>query len=233
MQGRISVVIPALNEGDRIASTIQSLDAAGVGELIVVDGGSSDGTVAAARSLGAKVLSTEANRGRQQNLGAQHATGSILLFLHADTSLPPGFADHVRATLARPSVSAGAFRFRLDADGWQYRLVEKVVALRCRLLQLPYGDQAIFVSREMFERAGRFSDLPAMEDFDLVRRLRKLGHIAVAEIPAVTSARRWRRVGMWRQTWRHQLCILGYYLRVSPQRLARWRSPARTTDLDA
>ncbi len=233
MQGPISVIIPALNEGDRIASTIQSLDGAGLEELIVVDGGSSDDTVAAARSLGAKVLSTKANRGRQQNLGAQHATGSILLFLHADTSLPPGFPDHVRATLARPAVSAGAFRFRLDADGWQYRLVEKVVALRCRLLQLPYGDQAIFVSRDMFERAGRFSEFPAMEDFDLVRRLRKLGRIVLAEIPAVTSARRWRREGMWRLTWRHQLCILGYYLRISPQRLARWRNPSGTTNLDA
>lgn len=232
MQGPISVIIPALNEGDRIASTIESLDASGLQEIIVVDGGSSDDTVPAAKSLGAKVLSSDANRGRQLNLGAHHATASILLFLHADTSLPPGFADHVRTTLAMPAVSAGAFRFRLNADGWRYRLVEKVVALRCRLLQLPYGDQAIFVSRDMFERAGRFSDLPVMEDFDLVRRLRKLGRIALVETSAVTSARRWQREGLWRLTWRHQLCILGYYLRVSPQRLARWRNPSGTTDMD-
>lgn len=226
MRESISVIIPALNEAQRIGPAIERLDDSGVQEVIVVDGGSSDSTVEIASSMGAVVLSENANRGRQQNTGAQRATGEILLFLHADTILPAGFPDQVRSTLARPGVSAGAFRFRLGAPGWEFRLVERIVALRCRLFRLPYGDQAIFVSTEMFERAGRFADLPIMEDFDLIRRLRKLGRVELAEGAAVTSARRWTQLGVWHVTWTHQLCILGYYLRVSPKRLVRLRGDA-------
>lgn len=228
--GSISVVIPALNEAACIGATLQSLAGAGIEEIILVDGGSSDGTAGVASALGAKVLRAPANRGTQQNLGAKTAKGSILLFLHADTILPPRFADQIRRTLARPGVSAGAFRFRLDNAAWQLRLVERMVALRCRLLQLPYGDQAIFMARDTFERAGRFAELQAMEDFDLVRRLRRLGRIALADGEAITSARRWQRVGMWKLTWLHQLCILGYYLKFSPQRLARWRGAVGGAD---
>ena len=222
----ISVIIPALNEEEGIGAALLRLQDCGVDEVIVVDGGSTDNTAVVARSMGAAVLREAANRGRQQNAGAQRATGAILLFLHSDTILPAGFADQVRSTLAKPGVSAGAFRFRLDAAGWKFRLVERIVALRCWLFRLPYGDQAIFVSTEMFERAGSFSDLPIMEDFDLIRRLRRLGRVELAEGAAVTSARRWSRLGVWRTTWTHQLCILGYYFRVSPKRLVRLRGDA-------
>ena len=222
----ISVIIPALNEEERIGPALRRLRDCDVAEVIVVDGGSSDGTAKVARAMGATVLRETANRGRQQNAGAQSATGTILLFLHADTILPAGFADQVRSTLAKPGVSAGAFQFRLDALGWKFRLVERIVALRCRLFRLPYGDQAIFVSNEMFERAGSFSDLPIMEDFDLIRRLGRLGRVELADGEAVTSARRWSRLGVWRTTWTHQLCILGYYFRVSPNRLVRLRGDA-------
>lgn len=222
----ISVIIPALNEEERIGPALRRLRNNGVDEVIVVDGGSSDSTAEVAMSAGAAVIRETANRGRQQNAGSQRATGAILLFLHADTVLPAGFADQVRSTLAKPGVSAGAFRFRLDAPGWKYRLVERIVALRCWLFRLPYGDQAIFVTEGMFKRAGRFSDLPIMEDFDLIRRLRRLGRVELAEGAAVTSARRWSRLGVWRATWTHQLCILGYYFRVSPNRLVRLRDNA-------
>lgn len=192
-------------------------------EVIVVDGGSGDDTAEVAKEMGVAVLPCEANRGRQQNLGARHAKGSILLFLHADTVLPDDFARQVRDTLAMPGVSAGAFRFGLDAEGWLLRLVERIVALRCRLFCLPYGDQALFVSAETFQSVGGFSDIPVMEDFDLIRRLRALGRIRLARGIAFTSARRWLRDGVVRVTLRHQLCILGYYARVAPERLVRLR----------
>ncbi len=223
MNGTISVIIPTLNEGRRIAMAIRRIQGSDAAEVIVVDGGSDDGTADIARETGATVLSEPANRGRQQNLGARHAKGSILLFLHADTVLPADFCGQVRETLAMPGVSAGAFRFGLDAEGWKLRLVERIVGLRCRLLRLPYGDQALFVSAKSFRKAGGFADLPVMEDFDLIRRLRALGRIQLARGVAVTSARRWIREGVVQVTWRHQLCILGYYARVAPERLARLR----------
>ena len=225
MAASISVIIPTLNEADCIASAIRSAQSRGAGEIIVVDGGSADGTSAIAQSLGAAVIASAANRGAQQNLGALRAAGPILLFLHADTKLPVDFAGRIRETLAGPGVAGGAFRFRLDGLGWRFRLIERVVALRCKLFQLPYGDQAIFVTKETFERAGRFPESPVMEDFDFVTRLKKLGRVAIAGADAVTSARRWRRMGVWRMTWINQLCIFGYYLRIPSRRMARWREP--------
>lgn len=225
MAASISVIIPTLNEADLIAAAIRRARAGGAAEVIVADGGSADGTAAIARSLGAAVVESAANRGAQQNLGALLAAGPILLFLHADTEPPVDFAARIRRTLAAPGVAGGAFRFRLDGSGWQLRLVERVTALRCKFLQLPYGDQAIFVAKETFERAGRFPDSPVMEDFDFIVRLKKLGRVAIASADAVTSARRWRRMGVWRMTWINQLCIFGYYLRIPSRRMARWREP--------
>lgn len=224
MEPSVTVVIPTLNEADRIGETIGGLEGSGVREVIVVDGGSSDRTVEIAKSMGARVFLESANRGRQQNLGAAHAKGEILLFLHADTSLPRGFADQVRTTLGEPGVIGGAFRFKLDAQGWQLRLVEVVVGLRCRIFGLPYGDQAIFVRQDTFLAIGGFGALPVMEDFDLIRRLKRIGRVKLARGAAVTSARRWLREGVWRLTWIHQICILGYLLRLPAERLARLRS---------
>lgn len=231
MRASISVIIPALNEEQAIGGTIQNLEGSDIDELIVVDGGSSDRTTEIAEALGAQVVHGPANRGCQQNLGAQRAKGSALLFLHADTVLSTGFADQVRTVLAKPGTSAGAFRFRLDAPGWKMRLIEKVVAMRCRAFGMPYGDQAIFMSRAAFDQAGQFAELPVMEDFDLVRRLRRLGTISLADGTATTSARRWRREGVWRVTLRHQLCILGYYVGIPAHRLELWRNSTPWTDL--
>ena len=220
----ISVIIPALNEAGQIGATLRQLRGAGATEIIVVDGGSSDETVQIAESFGAHVLKGPANRGKQQNLGAARAVGEILLFLHADTRLPEDFAKQIRAILDEPGAVAGAFRFRLDASGFGISLVERMVAIRCKLFAFPYGDQALFMSREAFERVGHFADLPVMEDFDLVLRLKRLGRIQIAESASVTSARHWREYGVWRVTWKHQLCILGYYLGISPARLTRLRN---------
>jgi len=220
---RLSVIIPTLNEQQRVARTVASVMVAGVHEVIVADGGSSDGTVEAAAAAGAKTLVSVKGRGPQQNAGAAASSGDTLLFLHADTALPADFPRHVEATLSREGVSAGAFRFRLDESGASMKLVEWMVKWRCRFRQMPYGDQGIFMRRWAFEQAGGFPDAPIMEDYELVRRLQRQGRIEIADADAFTSARRWSRMGLLRATCSNQLCLLAYRFDVSPERIARWR----------
>jgi rSAM/selenodomain-associated transferase 2 len=159
------------------------------------------------------------------NAGAAAATGDTLLFLHADTRLPDGFEQQVTRLLAEPGVSAGAFELRIEAERWSLRIIERVVRWRSRALHMPYGDQALFMTREIFQRAGGFPPLPAMEDFELVRRLRRLGRVEIAPAAVSTSPRRWITRGSWRTTLLNQLCILAHTLGVSPDRIARWRRP--------
>jgi rSAM/selenodomain-associated transferase 2/rSAM/selenodomain-associated transferase 1 len=219
---RISVVIPTLDESAYLPNALGSLQGEENLETIVVDAGSHDQTQPIAREHGCKVLVAGGGRARQLNAGADAAIGSILLFLHADTQLPEHFGDHVRRALGRPGVVAGAFPLRIDAPRRTLRVIEAAVNLRCRWLKMPYGDQAIFLPADEFYRVGGFPELPIMEDFELVRRLRRRGRIAMAMAPVVTSARRWQSVGPWRTTWINQRVVLGYYLGISPHRLARW-----------
>ncbi len=220
---RLSVIIPARNEEAQIAAAIEQVVNAGVAEVIVVDGESTDRTRELARASGATVLTSAPGRGQQQNLGAQAASGDMLLFLHADTRLPFDFAEHIASTLRRDGASAGAFRLRIAGSGRALRLVEKMADWRSRIFQLPYGDQAIFVKAETFRRSGGFADVPLMEDFDLMRRLRRQGRVELASASVTTSARRWRKLGVWRATWTNQLCILAHLLGISCHRIARWR----------
>jgi rSAM/selenodomain-associated transferase 2 len=156
------------------------------------------------------------------NAGAQAASGSILLFLHADTRLPAGFDAAVRTILQDAVVVGGAFQFGIDAPGLRFRILERLVNLRASWLGMPYGDQGLFLRKDTFTELGGFPELPIMEDFELVKRLRRRGRIRIVPLPATTSARRWQEVGVWRTTWINQKIILGYCLGVSPQRLARW-----------
>ena len=165
----------------------------------------------------------QASRGRavQQNAGAESATGSTLLFLHADTRLPENFMQELFSVLDRPDVAAGAFRLGIEGAGASLRLIETVANWRSRFLQSPYGDQGLFLRRDIFESVGGFRPLPVMEDFDLIRRVRKLGRIGIAPSAVQTSARRWNRLGPWRTTLINQAMIAGYYLDLDPARLAR------------
>lgn len=221
---RISIIIPTRNEAGSIGATIDRAKEGPVDEIIVVDGASHDDTVAIARQAGAAVLESPPGRGGQLRLGAEAASGDILIFLHADTLLPCGFAEHVRSVVGREDVAAGAFRLRIDSHHRSFRLIERFVSWRSHMLRLPYGDQAMFMRREMYRRAGGFADIPAMEDFNFARRLRRIGRIVIGPPAVETSARGWLERGVWRTTLLNQKCIAGYLLGVSPKRIARWRA---------
>lgn len=218
----LSVVIPALNEAATLSHTLGSVQPTGPVEVIVVDGGSWDSTVAIARSHHAQVITTAPGRAGQMNAGAKAATGKILLFLHADTCLPPGFDDLVRHTLSQSQVVAGAFHLAIDGPGWGLRLVEWGVRLRSQRLQMPYGDQGIFLTSERFHALGGFPDQPIMEDFELICQLRRQGRIAIAPAAVLTSSRRWQTLGVAYTTVLNQVMIAGYFGGVSPYRLSRW-----------
>jgi rSAM/selenodomain-associated transferase 2/rSAM/selenodomain-associated transferase 1 len=217
----LSLIIPVLNEENHLPSLLENLAVPGV-EVIVVDGGSQDRTVELARSLGALVIPSLPGRAYQMNRGAAVAKGDILLFLHADTRLVPNFATWVEQVISQPGVIAGAFELKIDGNERGLRWVEWGVKWRSRLFQLPYGDQAIFLRKSTFQQVGGFPELPIMEDFVFIRRLRKLGKIAIAPVPVLTSARRWQKLGVIRTTLINQLVILAYYLGVSPRTIARW-----------
>jgi rSAM/selenodomain-associated transferase 2/rSAM/selenodomain-associated transferase 1 len=219
---RISIIIPTLNEASNLAKTLASTSNAADVEVIVVDGGSTDKTIEVARSWGIEVLLSTPGRARQMNTGAARASGDILLFLHADTRLPIEFDGHLRRILARSGVAAGAFRLRVDSNLPGLRILEKLIDVRSRCLQFPYGDQGIFLRAELFWGMGGFPDMPIMEDFELVRRLRRRGRIVIAPVPILTSARRWEKLGMVRTTVINYAIPLAYYLGTSPSRLARW-----------
>ena len=218
----ISVIIPVLNDAEALDLALGSTqDYTGV-ECIVVDGGSSDESAEVAQSRGVKVLHSPPGRARQMNAGAEVAEGRFLLFLHADTRLPEGFDGHVRRILTGSGTAAGAFQLQIDAPSARLRLIEKAANWRSRYLQMPYGDQAIFLRKELFREMGGFPDLPIMEDFQLIRRLQGEGRIVIAPAAVVTSARRWKKLGALRTTLLNQLMILGFYLGLEPARLARW-----------
>lgn len=191
-------------------------------EIIVADGGSSDGTVAIARTAGAQIIAAPLGRGIQLATGAAAAAGDWLLFLHADCRLGWGWEAAVAAFLGASEATgcAGYFDFALDDAAPAARRLERIAAWRCRVLGLPYGDQGLLIARSLYRAAGGFSPLPLMEDVDLVRRL---GRQRLARIGAqcISSSRRYRRDGYWRRPLRNLFCLSLYFAGVSPYRIAR------------
>lgn len=222
---RLSIVIPTLNEQANVALAVQRAWGLQPLEVIVADGGSTDETATIASAEGARVVHSSAGRGTQLNAGAIEASGDVLLFLHADTWLEPVAAQQIAAALTSPQTVWGAFYQAIDATGWKYRALERGNAYRARRIGLPYGDQAIFVRRQVFVAAGGFPDQPLMEDVDLSRRLRAQTMPALLDGPLHTSARRWQRQGVIRQTARNWAFLVLWRLGVSPTRLARWYRP--------
>jgi rSAM/selenodomain-associated transferase 2 len=219
---RLSVVVPALNEAEGIAGTLLSLQElrARGHEVLVVDGGSTDGTAAVAAPLAERVLAAPRGRARQQNAGAAAASGDVLLFLHADTRLPPDADRWVLEGLRRSGRGWGRFDVRLSGRHPLLRLTGWLIALRSRLTGIATGDQAIFVRREWFERAGGFPDIPLMEDVALSRALRHMGPPLCLRARVVTSSRRWEARGIVRTILLMWRLRIAYTLGADPHRLA-------------
>lgn len=215
----LSVIIPALQEEDDVAAAVRSA-LGDETEVVVVDGGSADATARRAAEAGARVVTGPRGRALQQNRGRAEAAGGVLLFLHADSRLPAGYAGAVFQTLLEAGTAAGAFRFRTDAPGPSMRMVEGMTNIRSRLLQLPYGDQGIFLRSEMFDAVGGFPKVSIAEDLLMVRKLARRGRIRISERAVVTSARRWRSLGVVRTTLINQIILTGCLLGRSPERLS-------------
>jgi rSAM/selenodomain-associated transferase 2 len=223
----ISVVIPTLNEASELPETLKRVQAiSDVQEIIVVDAGSTDATRAISRGHNCTVIESEPSRGKQLRLGAQRASGDVVLFLHADTWLPENAGAVIAETLARPLVVAGGFYKRFRDGG-----ALPGSRLRCWLLwaltNRLFGDQAIFVKRDVLEQCGGVPDVPLMEEFELCKRLAIHGRIALAPATVFTSPRKFREQGTLNTYWLMTRCIVRYCLGTSPQRLAEIYYPQK------
>jgi len=239
----VSLVVPVLADRPHASRLLRQVPADSRVEVIVVEAadeagaasraGAGNGSGLEALAPGrsdVKLIHSAPGRARQMNAGAALARGEWLLFLHADSVLPDGWLRALADTVT-PSAVGGWFRFALDDRAWQARVLERGVALRVRLLRLPYGDQGLFLHRRAWTALGGFRDLPLMEDVDLVRRLARLGPVVEVPCAIATSPRRWHQDGWFRRSGRN-LALLGlYFLGVPPARLARWyqRGPPRPT----
>jgi rSAM/selenodomain-associated transferase 2 len=223
----ISVVIPVLNEEKTIAATLRALVQVAPHEIIIVDGGSIDRTLEICRHHGVKILMSARGRARQMNAGAKEACGDALLFLHADTRLPPTALDDIQRALREPCCLGGRFDVQLDGEHWMLKVVGALINCRSRLTKVGTGDQAIFVRREVFERIGGYPDIALMEDIAFCRALKRRGEIACLRTRVVTSARRWESDGVWRTIVRMWTLKFLYLAGVPPARLKQFYADKR------
>jgi rSAM/selenodomain-associated transferase 2 len=220
----ISVVIPTLDAERTLQQAMAPLVRAAVEglvrQVVVADGGSTDATLELAEDAGATIVRTARGRGVQLAAGCAAARGDWLLVLHADTELGEGWERATADHIARQPGKAGFFRFALDARGVRARLWEQGVALRCRALSLPYGDQGLLISRRLHDEVGGYRPLPLMEDVDLARRLGS-GRLAALPARALTSAERYRRDGYVGRSVRNAVLLARYLAGADPERLAQ------------
>jgi rSAM/selenodomain-associated transferase 2/rSAM/selenodomain-associated transferase 1 len=219
----VSVIIPVLNDADALCRLLGALEQTEAVEVVVVDGASRSAAMQQLqqRFPACRWMRSLAGRGIQMNTGARVAGGTWLLFLHADTRLPGNWIAEVQSADAAAGTVWGCFSFSLDSRDWRARLLERAVSARVRYCGLPYGDQALFVRRDVFARIDGFAVIPLMEDVDLVRRLRHEGRGWFSGAKAVTSARRWEREGWLSRSARNMSLLLQYLAGVSPAVLAR------------
>lgn len=222
----ISVIIPTLNEEESLPRTLACLSAPALTEIIIVDGGSTDGTLSVAREFcartaNARVITSPQGRARQMNEGAQTSQGEILLFLHADTQLPAQAGQIVESALAKRNAVGGRFDVRFDNPSAWSRIISSFMNQRSRLTGIVTGDQALFVRRQVFELLGGFAQIPLMEDIEFSSRLQQAGRTVALRDTVVTSFRRWDQQGPLRTILLMWTLRFLYWVGVSPHRLAR------------
>jgi rSAM/selenodomain-associated transferase 2 len=224
----LSVIVPMLNEAATIAITLQAIRrGAREAEIVVVDGGSADASVAIARPLCEVLIGATRGRALQMNAGTRASHGDALVFVHADTIVPATFAADIASALSDRSVVGGRFDVKLDANALPYRIIGAMISLRSRITRTGTGDQAIFVRREVFDRLGGFPELDLCEDLEFSRRLKRVGRVACLRARVTTSARRWSRDGIARTVIRMWLIRAMYLIGVPPARLKRMYSDTR------
>lgn len=222
----LSVIVPALGESATLGALLDDLALLRVPhEVIVVDGGSGDDTVAIAERRGAMVVHSRRGRGTQLRAGAEVALGPVLCFLHADVRLPAAARETLDALAERIGVDAWAFRLQIDGRRWAYRLVEWSANARSSLLALPYGDQGLVIGRGLYDGVGGFADVPLMEDVLIARALRIVGGVGLLRAAIVVSPRRWERDGVLRRSIRNLWLLVRFFAGAPPTTLARAYRP--------
>lgn len=217
-----------LNEAECISRTLGALRrGAPNAEIIVVDGGSADASVAIAEPLCDRLIATSRGRALQMNAGGKLADGAALAFVHADTMVPASFGADIGAALSDPAVVGGRFDVELDSSALPYRIIGAMISMRSRLSRIGTGDQALFVRRAVFERLGGFPELALCEDLEFSRRLKRAGAVACLRSRVITSARRWNRDGLARTVIRMWMIRAMYLMGVSPARLKRMYADTR------
>jgi rSAM/selenodomain-associated transferase 2 len=217
----VSAIIPTLNAAASLPATLEALRGQ-VAEIIIADGGSSDGTVELAQGAGASVISAPRGRGPQLRAAAEAATQPWLLALHADTRPGQGWQDAVAGFISQPEnmIKAAHFRFALDDAAPEARRLEAMVAWRCHWLGLPYGDQGLLIARDFYQALGGYEPVPLMEDVALIRRIGRKRLVALP-VDFITSAEKWRRDGWYARSARNLFCLSLWFAGVSPERIAR------------
>ncbi len=219
----ISIILPVLNEAGTINESIarlRGIDRGNIAEIIVVDGDPGGSTIRAIQAEGIRTTHSAKGRARQMNHGAGLASGDILLFLHADTELPRNAFPLIGAAMKDGRFAAGAFDFGMKSDKRIFRVTEKYVFFRTRLTRVPFGDQAIFLRRSLFEELGGYRDIPVMEDVEIMKRVRKRGEsIIIIPEQVMTSVRRYEQEGLVSCTLRNWMLQILYAIGVSPERL--------------
>jgi rSAM/selenodomain-associated transferase 2 len=224
----LSVIVPMLNEAAAIADALRAIRlGAPDAEVIVVDGGSTDASVATARPLCDQLIVASRGRALQMNVGAHASNGSVLAFVHADTIVPPTFAVDIADALSDRDVVGGRFDVQLDADALPYRIIGAMISLRSRISRTGTGDQAIFVRRNVFDGIGGFADIELCEDLEFTRRMKRVGPVACLYSRVTTSARRWSRDGIVRTVLLMWLIRVLYLLGVPPNRIKRMYANTR------
>jgi len=222
----ISIIIPVFNEGEgviKIADHLRKIQNNFSPEIIVVDGNKKGSTIQYLRDREIIAITSEKGRARQMNSGAMIARDDILLFLHGDTLLPDHAFEKIAAVMKTGEYVGGAFDLGFDNRRWIFALIASIASLRSRITRIPFGDQAIFIKRNYFEKIGGFCDIPLMEDIELMKRIKKRkDNIHIITLKVATSTRKWEKEGIVYTTLKNWLLQLFYFVGVSPVKLVRY-----------